>query len=190
MDSTAPSLFSTSSSAALGRGPAAACVVVVGNPQPGSRTRVAGEAVARHLAGLTSTPDDTLVIELADAAPHLLQWGSQNVEQLKQLVHDAQSLVVASPTYKASYTGLTKLFLDQFDRDELDGITTVALMTAGSPAHALAVETQLKPVLVEIGASLPTRGVSLWGAALDDPAPVVAEWFETARRPLERIMWR
>ena len=77
--------------------------------------------------------------------------------------------MVASPTYKAAYTGLLKLFLDQFDHDELAGVPTVALMTGGSPAHALAVEVHLRPVLVEIGASLPTRGVFLAGPEVDDP---------------------
>jgi len=163
---------------------------VVGNPQPGSRTRAAAELVGRHLASLTSAPDDVLVIDLADLGGQLLEWGNQSVAQLKRVVLDAQSLVVASPTYKASYTGLLKLFLDQFERDELDGTTTVAMMTGGSPHHALVVETQLKPVLVEIGASLPTRGVYLAGAAIDDPAPALNDWYQSARRPLERIIWQ
>lgn len=182
--------FSTSSSGAPGRGPAAASVVVVGNPQRGSRTRAVGELVGRRLAALTSAPDDVLVIELADVGPHLLDWQSANVAQLKQIVLDAQTLVVASPTYLASYTGLTKLFVDRFERDELAGVTTVAVMTGGAAVHSLAVETDLKPVLTEIGASLPTRGLFVWGADLDDPGPAVADWYQGARRPLERIMWR
>lgn len=184
------SLFSTSASSSFGSGLTASSVVVVGNPQPGSRTRSAAELVARQLAALTSAPDDVLVIELATVGTQLLEWSNQNVAQLKSIVLGAQSLVVSSPTYKASYTGLLKLFVDQFDRDELAGLTTVAVMTGASAAHSLVVETQLKPVLVEIGASLPTRGVYLYGPALDDPTAAVAEWYQSARRPLERIMWR
>lgn len=183
------SLFSTSASSALSRGLTASAVVVVGNPQPASRTRAAAELVGRTLAALTSAPDDVLVIDLADLGPHLLEWGNPKITQLKSIVTGAQSLVVASPTYKAGFTGLLKLFLDQFDRDELDGMTSVALMTGSAPAHSLVIETQLKPVLVEIGASLPTRGLYLAGTAVDDPAPAVAEWYRTARRPLERIIW-
>ncbi len=98
------------------------------------------------------------------------------------------ALVVASPTYKAAYTGLLKLFLDQFDRDELAGIPTVALMTGGSPPHALAVEVHLRPVLVEIGASLPTRGLFFAGAEVDDPAPVIETWLAAAAEPLRRAL--
>ena len=184
------SLFSTSASSSLGSGLTASSVVVVGNPQPGSRTRAAAELVGRQLAALTSAPDDVLVIDLADVGEQLLAWGNSNVAQLKSIVTGAQALVVASPTYKAGFTGLLKLFLDQFERDELNGITTVAVMTGGSPAHALVVETQLKPVLVEIGASLPTRGIYLSGPSIDDPGPALTEWYHVARRPLERIMWR
>ena len=56
------------------------------------------------------------------------------------------ALVVATPTYKASFTGLLKIFLDQIDAGELAGIPTVALMTGGSDAHALAVLTRVAPV--------------------------------------------
>ena len=148
------------------------------------------DLVGRQLATLTSAPDDVLVIDLADLGGQLLEWGNTNVKQLKAIVLGAQALVAASPTYKASYTGLLKTFLDQFERDELEGLTTIAVMTGASPAHSLVVETQLKPVLVEIGASLPTRGVYLAGSQIDDPGPHLAEWYTMARRPLERIVWQ
>ena len=56
--------------------------------------------------------------------------------ELKTEVLGARALVIASPTYKAAYTGLLKLFLDQFDAGELHGIPTAAVMTGGSLAHA------------------------------------------------------
>ncbi len=147
-----------------------------GNPQAGSRTASAavqlGTELARRLAGIGCTS-----IDLAEHAAALVGWGDPAVATLKQSVLDARMLVVATPTYKASFTGLLKLFLDQFDRSELGGLATVALMTGGSPAHALAVEVHLKPVLVEIGASLPTRGIYLTGDAIDDPTQAFADWF-------------
>lgn len=165
-------------------------MVVVGNPQPASRTRAVAELVGRRLASLTSAPDDILVIDLADVGPQLMAWGSATVTQLKSIVLGAQGLVVATPTYKASFTGLLKLFIDQFDRDELAGTTTIPVMTGASPAHALVVETHLRPVLVEIGASQPTRGLYVWGADIDEPAIAVNEWYGAARHALERIIWQ
>jgi FMN reductase len=162
-------------------------VAIVGNPKPASRTRAAAEAVADEVRRLLPDPDRaaaTTTIDLADHTGTLLQWGDPGVAELKTTVRAARALVVASPTYKAAYTGLLKLFLDRFDRDELGGLTTVAVMTGGSEAHALAVEVHLRPVLVEIGASLPTRGLFLAGPEVDDPGAAVAAWLLAAAPPL------
>ena len=161
--------------------------VIVGNPKLGSRTRAAGvslaEAVLRH-AGVPGSSLGIEVIELAQLAAGMFTWGDPGVARAKETVLASDVAVVCSPVYKASYTGLLKAFLDQFGRDELAALATVPLMVGGSPAHSLAVEEQLRPVLVEIGASCPTRGVyvlesdvqqlddqlaawvSVWGAAL------------------------
>ncbi|MHB1139405.1 MAG: NADPH-dependent FMN reductase, partial [Microthrixaceae bacterium] len=116
-------------------------VVVVGNPQPASRTAAAALAVGTRVAELTGGTVD--LIELAEHGPALLSWGDPTVEELRAAVGAARALVVSSPTYKASYTGLTKLFLDRFDAGELGGTPTVAMMTGGSPAHALTVAVHL-----------------------------------------------
>jgi FMN reductase len=157
-------------------------VVVVGNPQVGSRTRAAAEAVG----ALAADGGALETIELGAHGPALLEWGSPVVAELKATVLAASVLVVASPTYKAAYTGLVKLFLDQFGSGELGGIPTVPVMTGGSAIHSLAVEVHLRPVLVEIGASCPTPGLFIWGPAVDDPDPVIATWWETARP----MLWR
>ena len=105
-------------------------------------------------------------------------------------VRAARALVVATPTYKASYTGLTKLFLDRFDAGELAGLPTVAMMTGGSPAHSLAVAVHLTPVLTEIGCSCPASGLFVWGPSIDDPASTIDEWFAAAEGPLGRALSR
>jgi len=97
-------------------------------------------------------------------------------------------LVVASPTFKASYTGLLKCFLDWFGTTGLSGAVTVPVMVGAGPAHALAVEVHLRPVLVEIGATLPTRGLYVTEpdlARLDD---VIGVWLEEAAPALRRAL--
>jgi FMN reductase len=159
---------------------AAPVVTVVGNPQAQSRTRSAAEAVAALLAAGA----DTVTIDLADHGPELLGWGSPVVAELKAQVLGASRLVIASPTYKAAYTGLLKLFLDQFGKGELAGTVTVPMMTGGSADHSLAVEVHLRPVLVEIGAACPTRGLYVYGPAVDDPGPTIAAWWTEAQHLL------
>ncbi|NLA34940.1 MAG: NADPH-dependent oxidoreductase [Actinobacteria bacterium] len=171
------------------QGASAEVVVIVGNPQANSRTRAVGELVGRKVASLTSHPEDVLVVDLADLGPSLLGWGDPTVGYLKEAMVNAQLLVVVSPTFKATYTGLLKLFLDQIERDELGGVTTIPVMTGASAEHSLAVEMQLRPVLVEIGASCPTRGVYLHGEQINNPGPAIDAWFDRNEAPLGRIVF-
>ena len=154
--------------------------VVVGNPKPASRTLTAALHVARELAG--TEPD--LVVDLAALGPALLDWQDPTVAALVAAVGEADLVVVASPTYKATYTGLLKLFLDRFATDGLRGLA-VPLMLGAGPAHALAPELTLRPVLAEIGGTT-LRGHYVLDRAHDDPA-AYAGWL-AAVRPLVSSM--
>jgi len=152
-------------------------VVVVGNPKPMSRTRAAAELVATKLSG---TPPEH-VIDVVDLGAGLLGWGDPKVAAAKETVKSADFLVIASPTFKATYTGLLKLFLDQFGAGELGQIPTFPLMLGGSPAHALAPELTLRPVLVEIGASVPAPSLYLLDSDYET-SPDLDGWLQIARR--------
>ncbi|MGF7234461.1 MAG: NADPH-dependent FMN reductase [Frankia sp.] len=158
---------------------ALAATVIVGNPKRESRTRAVGVALAEAVLAHADSPvpdNGVSVVEVTDLAGGLFSWGDAAVAQAKATVLGSDILIVASPVYKASYTGLLKSFLDQFGRDELAALATVPLMVGAAPVHSLAVETQLRPVLVEIGASCPTRGVYILEKDAEDPAGPVAEW--------------
>jgi FMN reductase len=155
--------------------------VVVGNPKPQSRTLEVARSVASAAAteaGLDAS--DALVIDLAELGPQLFDWSSTSVRAAVDAVAGCSLLVVASPTYKASYTGLLKAFLDWFDTTSLAGITTVPVMVGAGAAHALAVEVHLRPVLIEVGATLPTRGLYVLEADLPRVDEVVADWLVAA----------
>jgi FMN reductase len=151
--------------------------VVVGNPKPASRTLNAATNIAERLAG---RPAD-VVIDLVELGPGLLAWGDEAVGKAVADVQRASAVVVASPTYKASYTGLLKLFLDQFEAGSLNGVVAFPLMLGGAWLHALAPEVFLKPVLVELGASCPVRGLYLLDSDYESP-PGLEEWVESGRR--------
>ncbi|WP_371660933.1 NAD(P)H-dependent oxidoreductase [Streptomyces sp. NBC_00280] len=129
-------------------------VAVVGNPKAGSRTRDAAERLAAAL-GL-----DCDVLEVTSLGAGLLTWGDPDVLAAVERVRSADIVIAASPTYKGTYTGLLKLFLDQFPTDTgLAGQVALPLMLGAGPAHALAPELTLKPVLVELGATCPSQGL-------------------------------
>ncbi|MCC2317772.1 NADPH-dependent FMN reductase [Cellulomonas chengniuliangii] len=157
-------------------------LAVVGNPRPGSRTRVAAESLSRAIAqrlggGLTPT------VELANLAPELFTPTRPAVDDALRRLASAHVAVVATPVYKASYTGLLKAFLDLYGPDGLRGVVAVPLVVSGSPAHSLAGEVHLRPLLVELGASVPTRALALTEAQLADLDEVVATWVD-AHGPL------
>ena len=147
--------------------------VVVGNPKPVSRTYEAALTLAERLGGAD------LVIDLADHTGELFDWGSSTIGELVEKVAASDLMVVASPTYKATYTGLLKVFLDRFPHQALGGVTAIPLMLGAADTHALAVEHTLRPLLVELGASVPTRGLFVLDSQHADPAPYDA-WLATA----------
>jgi FMN reductase len=151
-------------------------VVLSGNPRSGSRTSKAALGVAEQLAG--RGPDR--VVELSEIGPALLAQDDPGVAEAAAAVTGASLLVVASPTFKASYTGLLKLFLDGLPSGGLAGVTAVPVMLGAHWRHALAPELLLKPVLVELGATVPTRGLFLLDTEYAD-SPELAGWLPGAR---------
>lgn len=150
--------------------------VVVGNPKPASRTLHAAVHLAERLTGRTPDP----VIDLATLGAALLDWSDAEADEAVRRVRALDLVVLASPTYKASYTGLLKLFLDRFPSNALDGVVAVPLMLGAGPGHALAPEVFLKPVLAELGASLPTKSLYLLDSAYDDPG-AYEPWLTASR---------
>jgi len=64
----------------------------------------------------------------------------------------AQGVLIATPIYKAAYSGQLKLFLDGLPPDALRDKPVLAIATGGSPGHLLAIDYALKPVLSALGA--------------------------------------
>jgi FMN reductase len=157
----------------------ASVAVVVGNPKPRSRTRRVAEVVAEAAAGAVGLSGaDRVVADLAELGPQLFDFSSAEVRSVVDEVAGCALAVVASPTYKASYTGLLKAFLDWYPTTGLSGVAVVPVMVGAGPEHALAVEVHLRPVLVEIGATLPTRGLYVLESQLDELDAVVGAWVD------------
>jgi FMN reductase len=154
--------------------------LVVGNPKAASRTLRVAEAVGAAIAAGLPGETEVRVIELAEVAGQLFDWGDATVAGLNATVAGADVVVVACPTYKATYTGLLKAFLDRYGSNGLAGVTAVPVMVGAAPIHALAPEVHLRPLLVELGASVPSRGLYVLESQLDDLTAVVGAWAATA----------
>jgi FMN reductase len=154
--------------------------VVTGNPKPASRTHSVALAVAELLAQELPEAETGPVVDLAGYAPRLFDWSDEELTGLTAAVAAADIAVFASPTYKAAYTGLLKAFLDRYGNNGLAGVTAVGVMTGGWAGHLLAVEVHLRPVLVELGATVPSRGLYVTEPELADLGKAVGRWSQNA----------
>lgn len=146
--------------------------IVVGNPKPQSRTRRIANLLVDRL--LCSTPFDLEIIDLAHEIDDLYRWPSDKMKSLNSRAAESDLVVFASPTYKASYTGLLKAFLDRYPANGLKDVVAIALMTGNDFNHSLAPTFQLVPLLLELGAIVPMRGLYFNTAQMDRVTEIAA----------------
>jgi FMN reductase len=164
---------------------------IVGNPRVGSRTRLAAEAVAGSIERTARSAGRAVelhVVELAELAGELFSFPSETVDAAVALAMSSDVIVVASPTYKATFTGLLKAYFDRFGSNALAGVTAIPLMLGGAPIHMLAVDVHLHPLLLEIGASCPTRGLFVLESELGELDAVVESWRAANEVVLDRLV--
>jgi FMN reductase len=127
-------------------------LAISGSPSADSRTALVVEHVARRLS-LNGYDTEHLAVRDLPAAELLA--GRVTGPALRSAVDRvvaAEGLIVATPVYKASYTGLLKAFLDLLPQSGLAGKTVLPLATGGSLAHVLTIDYALRPVLSALGA--------------------------------------
>jgi FMN reductase len=126
-------------------------VLISGSPSATSRTATVLNACAAKLAEAGRKTTLLQVRELTDP-------NSQQVKDALEVIASSKAIVLATPIYKASLTGLLKSFLDLLPPDALKGKAALPLATGASPAHALALEHELAPLLFALGADAVVRG--------------------------------
>jgi FMN reductase len=150
-----------------------AVTTVVGNPKRLSRTLAAAEAAAAAIAGAEPR---TAPIDLAELYLDGIEPPHEGFEAALARVRGTQVLVVGTPVYKASYTGLLKLFLDQLPPSALEGTVAVPVTIAAAAEHRFLADLQLRPVLAELGASLPVPSLALRESELPELDAHLAKW--------------
>ena len=110
-------------------------------------------ALAEHLLDLIAAevPCERRLIELGHLAPQLAGTVRRShlpelVEMELAAVEQADILVVVTPVYRGSYTGLFKHFFDFVDQDALIDTPILLAATGGSERHALMIDHQLRPL--------------------------------------------
>ncbi|MET8583988.1 FMN reductase [Streptomyces collinus] len=145
-------------------------VVSAGLSAPSSTRLLADRlatAVDRH------TPVDTEVIELRDLAVEIAHnftngFAGKNLAAAQEAVAGADGLIVVTPVFSASYSGLFKSFFDVLDKDALAGKPVLIAATGGSARHSLVLEHALRPLFAYLRAVVVPTAVYAasedWGA--------------------------
>ncbi|WP_017139541.1 NADPH-dependent FMN reductase [Pseudomonas sp. L1(2025)] len=87
------------------------------------------------------------------------RFDSPKVIDLLQQIANADGLVIATPVYKASFSGALKTVLDLLPERALAHKVVLPMATGGSIAHMLAVDYALKPVLSALKAQELLHGI-------------------------------
>ena len=138
-----------------------AIVLLSGSPSAQSRTGALLHYAAKRFAAVELSTALYAVPDFPAEDLVLGRYGSPVFQPLIDDLADARGLVVCTPIYKASYSGGLKTILDILPQTALRGKTVLPLATAGSPAHQLAIDYALKPVLSALGATDLLQGVYL-----------------------------
>src|SRR4051794_37089240 len=121
-------------------------LVVVGSASLTSRTRGLAQRVVNTLREEGLVVHELNLRDLpADALLHA-QFDAPEIKAAAELVAECSGLVVASPVYKAAYSGLLKCFLDLQPQFGLRDKAVLPLLTGGSLAHVLVLDYALRPV--------------------------------------------
>ena len=173
-------------------------LLLAGSPSISSRSTRLLHHVGERLGLLGHRYSRLHVLDLPAQALLQADFANPDLNLAQAQVAQADAVVIATPVYKAAYSGVLKAFLDLLPQDGLAGKLVLPLATGGSQSHMLALDYALRPVLSALGAKhvLPsiyaTEAQVVWsaesGLTLDPSiAQRVAEGVEQLSTNLDRL---
>jgi FMN reductase len=122
-------------------------LLVSASPSRPSRTA----ALLDHVASLVADAGhDAVRLDVGSLPAEALLHADISDEAVQAALVEvelADALVIGTPVYKASYSGVLKTFLDLLPQKALAGKTVLPLATGGTIAHLLSIDYALRPVL-------------------------------------------
>jgi FMN reductase len=143
---------------------------ISGSPSARSRSRtllehaldsLAERGIVTDLIDLSALPADALLGRVV----------SPELERALAAVGEADIIVASTPVYRATYTGLLKVFFDLFAQRALVGKVGLAIATGGAPGHQLVLDHGLRPLFASVGAVVVPTGVYAVDAEFDAGVP-------------------
>ncbi|MHA6523218.1 CE1759 family FMN reductase [Tessaracoccus sp. G1721] len=135
-------------------------VVISGGLGTPSSTRVLADDILVHLRDDLAARGDTLeetVVALRELAHPIVDamltgFPTGDLARAVDAVEEADALVVVSPTFSASISGLVKSFFDILEPGMLTGKPVLLAATGGTERHSLMLEFAMRPLFSYLGA--------------------------------------
>lgn len=169
-------------------------VVSAGTSQPSSTRLLADRLADATVRALVDTPSTVDTVEVRDVAHDLTNhvltgFAAPALQERLDLITGADAVIVATPIYSASYSGLFKMLVDVLPAGSLRGRPVLLAATGGSARHSLAIDHALRPLFAHLGALVSPTAVFAasedWGSV---EAGRLGERIERAGQELARLV--
>jgi len=147
-------------------------VVTAGLSQPSASRLLADQlaAATKNELERLGVPVDMHIIEVRDFARDIADnivtgFPSPALKTAVDAVAGADGVIAVAPTFRASFSGLFKSFIDVLDAAALEGTPVLIAATGGTARHSLVLEHAIRPVFTYMHAAVVPTSVF---AATDD----------------------
>ncbi|MEH7308393.1 NADPH-dependent FMN reductase [Neobacillus drentensis] len=132
--------------------------IISGSPSEHTRLNGALEYAVEFFEGVNHSPEIIQIRNLP--ADDLIQarFDSKEIIEANKKVEDSSIIVILTPVYKASFSGVLKTYLDLLPQNSLVNKTILPIAIGGSSGHLLMLDYGLKPVLAALGATHILKG--------------------------------
>ncbi|WP_147532873.1 NADPH-dependent FMN reductase [Bacillus marasmi] len=158
-------------------------IIISGSPSSVSRASTIAEYIGELLNKNGHKTQHLKVRDLPSEDLLHANFNSPSIIEAVNSVVNADAVVVVSPVYKASYTGVLKTFFDLLPEKALSKKPILPILNGGTTAHLLALEYALKPLFSVLGATEILNGVFIGDSQVKySEAGVVFEDIEIENR--------
>lgn len=142
-------------------------VVTAGLSNPSS-TRQLGEKLAAAVEGAVTSRGEAVEVHFIEArdyaeelAAGLVNMAAETplLDDAKKTLSAADGLIVVTPIFQGSYSGLFKMFFDSLDTESINDMPTIIAATAGSARHSMVLDFALRPLMTFLHAMVMPTGV-------------------------------
>jgi FMN reductase len=173
-------------------------VVSAGLSSPSSTRMLADRMAAATVAELNARGIQTSVdaFELRDVAHDITNnlltgFAPPELESVINAVVSADAVIVVTPIFSTSYSGLFKSFIDVLDKEALIGKPVLIGANAGTARHSLAIDYAIRPLFAYLHANAMSTGVFAasedWAGTAGDVAPLSSRVTKGARELADAV---